>query len=361
MNILFCNEGFIVDGVASYNLYLSTVLKRKGHNVAVIGRWMGPGGFQRRHSEVGVRVIQCPSVTVSNTFLLRAAEKFRPEIIITDARRSFGFALRIREKTHAKIVTVFHDPDLNRNKKNRYIGDISEGSDAWVTPEASIFNDLRNKCGDLPCHHFPRPLTGMIVPSACPPRDPFKVLLLGRLSRWKSPGFKHVVDNALALKAKIPSLQIYVVGGGRRRLNFWAAAGKANHRAKERFVHVVGAKTDPAPWIQESTVVCAGATSAVEALLSGRPTIAFSGFWVGYIDRQNIDYGISSHFGEREGRLVVKAQPEVVSEALIDLYQNWHQTGIETDLKSVGEALNRQYDSLMVADHFDNLFRMILR
>ena len=41
MKILFCCEGFLVDGVASFNLYLSSALAEAGHEVAIAGRSAG--------------------------------------------------------------------------------------------------------------------------------------------------------------------------------------------------------------------------------------------------------------------------------------------------------------------------------
>ncbi len=359
MKILFCNEGFILDGVASYNLYLSALLKRLGHDVAIIGRWAGPGGFQRRHRERGVRVIQYPSITVSNVLLLYAARKFRPDVLITDSRRSFPLSQKIRKFTNSKVITVFHDPYSSKHKKGRDIPSLLQGSDAWVTPEEPIYEELLPNSQNLPCFFIPRPLTEMITPTACPPRDPFRVLLLGRLSGWKSPGFKAIIENSLELKKKIPSLEIHVVGGGRRRIKFWLAARKLNAAQKEKFIHIVGPQIDPGPWIQRATAVCAGATSAVEALLSNRPTIAFSGFWAGNITKENLQSGISSHFGERQGALRIKDHPEVVLNGIAHFYQHWNQNHIEEDLAHIGKEIRRIFDSASIAEKFSNIFRSL--
>lgn len=356
MNILFCNEGFIIDGVASYNLYLAAALSRAGHTVAIVGRWAGFNGFQKRHIASGVRVIQCLSVTVDNAWLVKRAVQFHPDVLITDARRSFPLARRIRSRTTAKVVTIFHDPPQFERRGNRGIETIIAGSDVWVTAEKAIHQALTAIETDLPAHWIQRPLTGMIQPEPLPPKEPFNVLCLGRLSRWKSPGLRTIVDNALELKRAIPSLTLTVVGGGRRQLNFFLAAVKANARARERFVRIVGTQTDPQPWIQQANVVCAGATAAVEAILSQRPVLAFSGFWLGRVTPGNLDRGIATHFGERSGEFYVRDDPGVVITALIDLYRQWKQEEMADRVIALRKQLSPAFDSETVSDAFQSLF-----
>ncbi|MEE8399339.1 MAG: glycosyltransferase [Desulfobacterales bacterium] len=356
MNILFCSEGFIVDGVASYNLYLAAALSRAGHTVAIVGRWAGFNGFQVRHRTSGVSVIQRLSTTVDSARLVKAAIQFKPDVLITDARRSFPLARRIQTQTGAKVVTIFHDPPQFERKGNRSIDTIIAGSDVWITAEKSIHEALTAIDTDLSTHWIQRPLTGMIQPKPLPPEDPFNVLCLGRLSRWKSPGLRTIVDRALDLKQAIPSLTITIVGGGRRQLNFRLSAAKANLRAGERFVRIVGTQTNPQPWIQQANVVCAGATAAVEAILSERPVLAFSGFWLGRVTPENLDRGVATHFGERKGDFYVRDDPGVVITGLIDLYRQWDQEEMADRVIALRKQLSPAFDSIAVADAFQAIF-----
>lgn len=352
MNILFCNEGFIVDGVASYNLYLSSALSRAGSNVAIMGRWAGYRGFQKRHRKSGVKVIQCFSATVSNSWFIKQALKFQPDVIITDSRRSFPFALQIQKRTETRVVTVFHDPPQYDRRGERGVQSLIQGSEAWVTAEKPIYEELLKIGSGLPVYWIQRPITGMVHPTPLPPRDPFRILCLGRLSRWKSPGLRVIVERAEELKRAIPSLKVDFVGGGRRRINFWLSAMKANIRAREVFVHVVGTRPDPQPWMQRATVVCAGATSAVEAILSNRPVLAFSGFWLGLVTPQNLMEGISTHFGERKGDFYVRDDPDVVIKGLIDLYNQWDDERMRAHVNELGKKIWSDFDSETVAETF---------
>jgi glycosyltransferase involved in cell wall biosynthesis len=356
MKILLCNEGFLIDGVASYNLYLSAALQQAGHQVGVIGRWAGFKGFQKRHRQAGVRVLQSYSFTVSNPRIRKMARNFNPCIIITDARRSFPLAQQIHRITNAFVLTVFHDPPAFKNKKGRSKEDVIAGSHAWVTAEKSIYDDLIKINAPLPVYHIQRPITGVVCPTPLPPKDPFRVLCVGRLSKWKAPGFRWLVENAAHLKEEIPSLEIAMVGGGRRLINFRRMARKTERRAKNRFINILGTQTDPTPWFKWATVVCAGATSAVEAILSGRPTIAFSGFWIGRITFHNIASAALTHFGERHGDFYVRQKPEVIGQELIALYRHWQDQTVAEETALLVENLAPAYDAQKVCRAFESVF-----
>jgi hypothetical protein len=355
MNILFCNEGFIIDGVASYNLYLSACLAQSGHNVSVIGRWTGRKGFQQRHREAGVKVIQFPSLSAHSFWLTKKANEVNPEVIITDARRAFPLSQQIRDKTGAKVVTVFHDPPQLDRKGARGIEAIMHGSDAWVTSEKPIYEELKQIKATIPKHFIQRPIEGLVHPTPLPPRVPFKCLCLGRLSRWKSPGLKVLVERATELRERIPSFEISFVGGGGRLLQFRRDAFKANVRAGKRFVHIAGTSTDPQPWIQEATLVCAGATSAIEAILSNRPVLAFSGFWMGLVTGENLETGISTHFGERSGGMYVKDNPDIVFDSLVETYDMWRDGQMASQVRALRDQLAPHFSSKTVSEQFIGL------
>ena len=360
LNILFCSEGFKIDGVASYNLYLSDSLRRAGHNVVIAGRWMGRKGFQNRHYKSDVRVIQHPSLDAASKKLVDRSKNEHPDILITDSRRAFPFSQEVKKKTGSKVITIFHDPPQLDRKGERSIDALLKGSDAWITAETSIYDELKKIHRGVPLHLIQRPITGMFHPEPQPKKDPFNVLCLGRLSKWKSPGLFHIVDNALELKKAIPSLQIIFVGGGGRQLKFWWAAKKANFSAKESFVHIAGSQKDPQPWIHRANIVCAGATSAIEALLCDRPVIAFSGFWIGRITEQNLDYGVSTHFGERAGDFYIRENPGVVTDALIQMYQNWDDHNISTQAEILRKKVIPDFDFEVVNRKFQVIFNALV-
>jgi len=368
MRILFCCEGFIIDGVTSFNLYLSSALAGIGYDVAVIGRWGGLKGFQQRHRQHGVKVLQTFSVTVSNRRLLKMGAGFKPDIIITDSRRSYPFALKLKELTGARVITVFHDPPQHERVGTRSIVSLIDGSDLWISSEKPILDELQKIENRPPCHFIQRPITSMVHPTPLKNHPPFRVLCLGRLSRWKSPGIRYLVDHGEELKKLIPGLELHVVGGGLKLVEFLLAAARVNRRIGRKTVHVWGTRVDPTPFFEQATVVCAGATSAIEAILSKRPVIAFSGVWMGPVTEENLEYGAKTHFGERDGEVYTKMnkqliylskQPNVLADALVEMYNQWDHDVMKRRAEALCDTLYDRFDSHRIGTQFTELIRSL--
>ena len=79
MRILFCSEGFILNGVASYHLHMAVAFKKMGHEVGILGRWLGFNGYQSRFRENGVQVLSYVSPFVTSSAALGLARDFAPE------------------------------------------------------------------------------------------------------------------------------------------------------------------------------------------------------------------------------------------------------------------------------------------
>ncbi|MBW1988254.1 MAG: hypothetical protein JRI97_01780 [Deltaproteobacteria bacterium] len=359
MRILFASEGFIVDGVASYNLYFGEALTKAGEKVAIAGRWAGFTSYKDRFAKAGIQVIQSISPFVDGHTLVSKGRAFAPDVIVTDSRRSFSLARKIQETTGAPLFTVFHDPPENDLEGERSMANLLAKSDAWITPERPIYRELEALSPDVPLRLIERPVAGRIHPSPLPTEGPFRVLLFGRLSGFKSPGLRAVVDNAAELKKQIPSLEIEVLGGGWRKTVFAQAAARANRRAGEKFVRVLGAQPDPLPFIQRATLVCAGATSAVEALLAQRLVLAFSGFWIGGVTTENLEYAVDMHFGERGGEFRMKEKPEAAVEGILAMHEQWKTRDMAAETALLREKLAPMFSDGLAVSRFWELYRAL--
>jgi len=357
MKILFCSEGFLIDGVASFNLYLSSALSKAGHEVAIAGRWAGFKSFRERHINNGVQIIEDISVVPDSRRLVGRSLAFKPDIILTDSRRAFPLAMKVKKRSGARLVTIFHDIIWDKpQKKNREIETILRFSDAVVTSEDHILEQIKALNPSCPAKLIRRPVTDMVKVSPFPAKDPFKVLCLGRLSGYKSPGFRDLLENAVNLKQSIPSLEMTFVGGGDRTPIYKFMANKVNRRVGQKFVNITGTLTDPNPFFKWSTIVCAGATSAIEGLLSNRPVIAFSGFWMGTVTSEKLQSGIDTHFGERSGDLLMRENPGRSSEEVLRLYKKWEELDLEAQTELMRTRLEKIFSSSLVASSFEELF-----
>jgi glycosyltransferase involved in cell wall biosynthesis len=358
MRILFCSDALIVDGVTSFVLHLAATLRKGGHRVAVLGRWAGEG-FQSRLREHGVEIIQCLSPTVGNAWFDRKAVAFAPEVIVTDSRRSFPLAVRLKRVTGAKVFTFFLDHLEKTDRKGRDVPSLIAGSDAWLSAEPPILERLEEISTPFPKFLLRRPLVHMVTPTPLRAREPFRVLCFGRLSGYKSAGPWALVNDALALKRDIPSLRLVFVGGGWRAFLFRLTALRANIAAGERFIRVVGTQTDPNPWFEWATLVCAGSTSAVEAALASRPVVVFTGFWIGLLTPEKLDAAFTSYFGERSGSVSVRQHPELLSAEIRNVYEAWEQRGMEEMVHAVREGVIPFFDASTTAEEFERICRIV--
>ena len=185
MRVLFCSDAMIVDGVTSFVFHLATALKEAGNDVAVIGRWAGKG-FQSRLRDHGVGVIECISPTVGNFWFDMKAAEFRPDVIVTDSRRSFPLAVRLKNITGAKVFTFFLDKLEKTDRRGRDVASLIKYSDAWLSAEKPLLKDLESISTPFTKFHLQRPLKGLFTPTPIPPKDLFGILSFGRISSFKS-------------------------------------------------------------------------------------------------------------------------------------------------------------------------------
>lgn len=361
MRILFCSEGFILDGVASYHLHMAVAFKKMGHEVGILGRWLGFNGYQSRFRENGVQVLSYVSPFVTSSAALGLARDFAPDVLISDSRRAFPLALQIHERTGTPIITIFMDPPQNKEKKGRRLKEIESFSAAWVSPERSLCEKMSALNPSVPVRQIRRAVVeDCMILKPVLPRDPFSILCMGRLSKYKTPGLLAVFEDAPLLRKKIPSVRITAVGGGWRRSLFAKTALKANISAGERYVRTVGYQPDPAPWFAESNVVCSGSTCVIESILCNRPVIAVSAYWFGLVTPANLDDAIACYYGERGGHFPAWQEPKRVTESLLNLYEDWNVEQLTADMKVMRERFLPLFDPATAVREWEELFNSVL-
>ncbi|MCF4113921.1 MULTISPECIES: glycosyltransferase [Dethiosulfovibrio] len=359
--ILFCSDSLIIDGVTSYVLHVGTALSRAGHHVAVLGRWAGKG-FQGRYREEGIKVIQCPSLTVGNRWFDKKAREFDPDVIMTDSRRSFPLATRLKRILDRPVVTYFLDHLEKTDKPGRDVPSLVKWSDAWAGAEEPILQTLPQHSSGIPIMKLPRPLDKAVRATPLPPKDPFVTTCFGRLSGYKTPGMIYLMEHMEELKKAIPSASITVVGGGGwRLLKFRRMAAAINRKIGEQCVNVVGTKPDPRPWIDRSNAVCAASTSAIESVLSQRPTVCLTSYWMGHATPENLDQVVGSYFGERGGIGHFKKDPSLLKRiipTLAEIYRSYGTDRSFEDLITIRERLSPKFSSRETVDCFEEIMKL---
>jgi len=360
MKVLFCSDALVIDGVTSFIFQMAVTLQAGGHQTAVLGRWAGEG-FQSRLRENGVTVFERLSLTVGNDWFDKKAREFAPDILVTDSNRSFSLARRLKKVTGARIFTFFLDPPAETtHKKGRSIPEIARDSDAWFSIENPILEKLRSLNESIPKFLLRRPLEGIIKPTPFSgERDPFRVLCISRLSGFKSSGPFAIVRDSLRLLEQIPSLEIAFVGGGWRVIKLRLLALTANKKAGRQFINVVGTCNEPQPWYDWATVICAGSTAAAESILSNRPVIAFTYYWLGLVTPQNTDNALGTYFAQKATSHNVRDNPELISSEIVKLYREWNGSRLRTELEEVQEKVRPFFDSRETAVEFERIFGLV--
>ena len=351
MNILFCSDALTIDGVTSCILNTGAALKRAGHNIAVVGRWAGKG-FQKRYRNEGFKVITCPSPSVSNIYFDIRAKLFRPDVIMTDPRRSFPLAARIKKITGAPVITYFLDPVEKTDRPGRDIESLVKYSSVFTAFEPDTLKQLHELNTDIPVIKMTRPLDIFFEPSELPERKNFNILCFGRLSRYKTPGIFHMLDNIKLIQEHIPDFKINIVGGGGWRLyKLKIFAHKLNKSLGRKCVNIIGTQDNPKKYIESANVVFASATSAMEAAYSMRPVIAMCSGYFGQLKSENLDDAVKCYFSERSGK-------NDFNELLPDLfriYDNYNNAYFVNNLREVSLKLGNEFSERETVKTFDDI------
>jgi hypothetical protein len=160
--------------------------------------------------------------------------------------------------------------------------------------------------------------------------------------------------------SKIPSVEITVVGGGWRRILFERDAVLTNVSSGRKVIHIAGYQADPTPWYAASTIVCGGASCGMEAILSGRPVIAMSGYWFGLVTPENLNDANDTFYAERNGHFWMKDNPEVVLDEIINLYEKWEDDIVKKRTDTLRNALFPEFSPELAVRDWENLLADIL-
>ena len=354
MRILFCSDALTIDGVTSYILNIGSALKRSGHEVAVLGRWAGKG-FQSRYKQEGFRVITCPSFSVGNIYFDIRAKLFRPDVIMTDPRRSFPLATRIKKLTNAPVITYFLDPVEKTDRPGRDLASLVKFSDVFTAFEPDILTQLHELNVNIPIIKMTRPLDIFFTSSELPSKKNFNILCFGRLSRYKTPGIFHMLDNIERINAKIPDFMINILGGGGWRLyKLKLFASKLNKKIGRKCVKIIGAQANPSKFIQEANLIFASATSAMEGAYSQRPVIAMCSGYFGQVKPENLNEAIKSYFSERYGQNDFSS----LLDDLFRIYDEYENETFRENLRVISQKLGNEFSEKETVKSFDEIIKM---
>ncbi len=189
---------------------------------------------------------------------------------------------------------------------------------------------------------------------------PANTRLIANVSR-----FSHrKVRPALALLEALPLLleemeaMVVFVGDGPKLERIRDAARRVNDELGRSVAKIVGARTDIPEVMNAADVVVAAATTAIEALACGTPTVAFgrTGYF-GIVTPDNLEAARAVCFADH-GRLTPRVSALRIADDVTWLLTD--RAAARRDAEAIRELIAERYSVERMAEHLETIYRQVL-
>ncbi len=183
------------------------------------------------------------------------------------------------------------------------------------------------------------------------------IVHVSRFSHRKARPALALIDALPLVRRRVDSATLLLVGDGPELDRIKAKSAELNHRAGSDVVIVTGARTDIPDVMAAADVVVATATTALEAMAVGVPTIALgrTGYF-GPVTPENFDAARAVCFADH-GRLPRVARRRLV-EDLVALVRGVSAARAIAD--AVGSIVSAEYNLDKMAVHIEGIYRRVL-
>ena len=299
MKILMCAMALDIGGAETHVLELSRALCNMGHNVTVASN----GGVYVKELEAcGIKHVRMPlhtkepSRVIKSYFALKKLikkEKF--DIVHAHARIPAFVCGLLHPILRFRFVTTAHWVfDVNALwRKIAYWGEktvaVSEDIKQYLIDSYGVYSDnvsVTINGVDMEKFSPDTPSDGVAQELELPQKRK-TIVYVSRMDTDRSLVARQLCCIAPALKEKYSDLQIIAVGGGNDLEYVSELAEKANSAAKEKFVHITGARTDINNLVALGDIFVGVSRAALEAMSASKPVIVAGN--EGYIGRPEGD------------------------------------------------------------------------
>ena len=277
MKLLLLTSSLGCGGAETHICALARELSLKGHRVTVVSS----GGAMVKHlTEGGVTHRALPlakknplSLLLARRGLSRLLKRERFDLIHAHARIPAYLAASISKKRRIPMVTTVHA----RFRGGRLRTRLSR----WGERSIAVSEDLKHHvCTvfSLPPDHvsvIPNGIdTRFFTPSDDPaPKEALRLLFVSRLDRDCSRAAFLLCRMARELRARFPSLEIQIAGGGDSLRSLARIADRVNEEAGGTLVRLLGFVEDLRPFYRAADGVVGVSRVALEAMSCGTPVI----------------------------------------------------------------------------------------
>ncbi len=352
-----------IGGVETHVSRLAAGLMKRGHRVILLTQKSGIYGDEAR--EAGAELLEVP---FDGQGRRQAADRIRPgsiDIIHAHSYRAARFAEPLARALQVPYVMTVHGP---RPWYKRAL--FRHWSDTVVTVSEADRNDVVGPFGPAPervrvsflgvdTERFRPGLDGGAV------RAEWNVAADTRLIVNVSRFSHRKVRPALALLGALPLIleemkaKLVFVGDGPGLERIRSSVQRANDRSGQTVAQVVGARTDIPQVMNAADVVVAAATTAIEALACGAPTLAFgrTGYF-GIVTPDNLESARAVCFADH-GRLTPRVSALRVADDVTWLLRD--RAAARRDAEAIRQLIAERYSVDRMAEHLENIYRQVLK
>lgn len=180
------------------------------------------------------------------------------------------------------------------------------------------------------------------------------IALVGRLSGPRVPVARFLVSEVLPrIRGPLPSVRLLIVGGMKMPEDFPGFIAEANRHVGGA-IRLLGHQNDVAPALAAADVVVGAGRSAIEALATGRPVVAFGETdYIGVVSEETAEETLRTNFGDTGPRR--PADPAHVAGDVTALLQD---AGRRQVLAEWGRAFaERHYDAAGTWRRVEQIYR----
>ncbi len=351
-----------IGAVETHVSRLAEGLLKRGHRVILLTQKSGVYGEEARES--GAELLEVP---FDGQGRRQAADRIKPgsvDIIHAHSYRAARFAEPLARVLQVPYVMTVHGP---RPWYKRVF--FRRWSDTVVTVSEADRNDVVGPFGPAPDRvrvsflgvdtaRFRPGLDGSGVRAEWGvPADSRLVVNVSRFSHRK-------VRPALALLGALPlvleemeAMAVFVGDGpGLKRIR--DAAQRLNETSGRTVAKVVGARTDIPEVMNAADAVVAAATTAIEALASGTPTVAFgrTGYF-GIVTPDNLESARAVCFADH-GRLTPRVSALRVADDVTWLLRD--RAAARRDAEAIRGLIAERYSVDRMAEDLEGIYRHVL-
>ncbi len=351
-----------IGGVETHVSRLAEGLLKRGHRVILLTQKSGVYGEEAR--EAGAELLEVP---FDGEGRRQAADRIRRgsiDIIHAHSYRAARFAEPLARALQVPYVMTVHGP---RPWYKRAI--FRQWSDTVLTVSEADRNDVVGPFGPA-AERVRVSFLGVDTERFRPGVDgsairaewdvPANTRLIANVSR-----FSHrKVRPALALLEALPLLleemeaMVVFVGDGPKLERIRDAARRVNDELGRSVAKIVGARTDIPEVMNAADVVVAAATTAIEALACGTPTVAFgrTGYF-GIVTPDNLEAARAVCFADH-GRLTPRVSALRIADDVTWLLTD--RAAARRDAEAIRELIAERYSVERMAEHLETIYRQVL-